>query len=115
MKKLLLILLLTNAVPSCFAIQFTGSSKDSMSESSAADAKGVPDNLSSDDRKLIESARCGNIEFVKKQLAFGANVNAQDAEGGTALMYAAYKGQVDVVKKQLILMLMCKMLLVGQL
>jgi ankyrin repeat protein len=42
---------------------------------------------------LMDAARTGNAEAVKALLAAGADVNAKDADGNTALMAAAKKGR----------------------
>ena len=39
-----------------------------------------------------------NIEGVKKALSEGADVNAEDGAGGTALMYAAREGHTEIVR-----------------
>ena len=39
-----------------------------------------------------------NLKFVKILLGFGADVNAQDAEGSTALIEASIKANLEVVK-----------------
>ena len=48
--------------------------------------------------KLIEAARRGKLAFVKKLLDDGADVNATNYIGQTALMLAAANRHVDVVK-----------------
>ena len=47
---------------------------------------------------LIEAASSGNTEKVQTLLAQGANVNAKDYNGGTALMAAAFSGHTDTVQ-----------------
>ncbi len=47
---------------------------------------------------LIAAAKQGDAEVVKAILAKGANVNAKNSYGATALTYAADKGRLDVVK-----------------
>lgn len=43
--------------------------------------------------KILESAKQGNLDVIKKCLANGANVNAKDKKFGTTpLMYASYGG-----------------------
>jgi ankyrin repeat protein len=46
----------------------------------------------------VESARAGKLEEVQAYLANGGRVDAMDKDGVTALMWAAYSGQFDVVK-----------------
>ena len=46
----------------------------------------------------MTAARTGDIEPVKALLARGADVNAEEADGQTALMWAAAEGHVDVVR-----------------
>jgi len=49
-------------------------------------------------RMLILAARDGNIDFVEELLKFpGINVNIQDHNGNTALMFAARNGHTDIV------------------
>ena len=48
--------------------------------------------------QLIEAAEAGNIENVKKLLKQGAEVDAKDKDGWTAMMWAAADGYLDVVK-----------------
>jgi len=50
------------------------------------------------DQQLIEAAGRGNLEFVKTLLGMGANVNAEDDRGMTALMAAAGQGHVEVAQ-----------------
>ena len=44
------------------------------------------------------AARSGNIDAVKELLARGANPNARERLGQTALMWAAAEGHTDVVR-----------------
>jgi ankyrin repeat protein len=46
---------------------------------------------------LIEAAQAGDTAKVKKLLEQGADVNAKDEYGGTALMWAAGKGHTEMV------------------
>jgi len=50
------------------------------------------------DVRLMEAASNGNLEQVKKFIRSGTNINAQDAQGITALIFAAMAGNLDVVK-----------------
>lgn len=47
---------------------------------------------------LMYASRWGSSGVVKKLLAYGADVNANDRYGFTALMYAAMVGNADSVK-----------------
>ncbi len=47
---------------------------------------------------LFLAAKAGNAEGVEAALMIGADVNAQDDDGRTPLMYACYEGFLDVVK-----------------
>ncbi|WP_050802801.1 ankyrin repeat domain-containing protein [Paenibacillus sp. HGF5] len=49
------------------------------------------------DRQLIESAEQGNKEQVRQLLQFGANIDATDDQGRTAVMAATYRNHVDTV------------------
>ena len=51
------------------------------------------------DRRLIMAAETGNAEKVKRLVEFlGADVNACDRSGNTALMRAAFLGKKEVVQ-----------------
>ncbi|MBQ6112959.1 MAG: ankyrin repeat domain-containing protein [Synergistaceae bacterium] len=47
---------------------------------------------------FIDFCRKGNGQAITKALGFGADVNAKDNKGWTALMEAAYEGHAEVVK-----------------
>jgi len=47
--------------------------------------------------RLIEASKSGDIEKVKRLLAEGADVNARDADGWTALIHASWHGYTPVV------------------
>ena len=47
---------------------------------------------------LIQAAKNGNIELVKSALDNGANVNAKDKRGNTALHFLAHNGHMEVIK-----------------
>jgi ankyrin repeat protein len=47
---------------------------------------------------LLNACKDGNLEKVKQLLEKGADVNAKNKYGGTALMYASYQGHEEIVK-----------------
>lgn len=47
---------------------------------------------------VAAAARTGDIEAVKKELAAGANVNAPEADGTSALLWAAYQSSPELVQ-----------------
>ena len=47
---------------------------------------------------IIQAARDGDLPAVQTLLAEGADINAEDSNGGTALMRASYKGHTEIVK-----------------
>lgn len=47
---------------------------------------------------LINAVRAGNAKQVKKLIKSGADVNAKDDEGKTALMWASMYGHNDMIK-----------------
>jgi uncharacterized protein len=49
-------------------------------------------------QNLVTAARAGDIAAVKSLLASGADVDAQDGEGSTALMFAAMRGDSKMVE-----------------
>ena len=50
------------------------------------------------ERALRSAAHDGNIEAVKRQLAAGANVNAPNTYGWTALYWASSRGHKEIVE-----------------
>ena len=48
--------------------------------------------------ELIDAARKGDINRIKKLLDKGADVNAKDKDGETALMAAALRGHTEIVQ-----------------
>jgi ankyrin repeat protein len=50
------------------------------------------------DPELVLAARAGNLAHVESLLASGADVNARDREGATALMFAALRGDEKLVR-----------------
>ena len=97
MKKILLSLLLAGGVQNSFAMHGGGGAAQSGAASSAS-AHGVSYNLEPDDKALINAARTGNFKAVQALLTNDADINLQDVEGMTALMFAALNGMHDVVK-----------------
>ena len=49
-------------------------------------------------KKLIKNAMSGNLEIVKSLIEQGADVNAKDIDGWTALIRSSKKGYLEVVK-----------------
>jgi ankyrin repeat protein len=49
-------------------------------------------------QELVAAARAGNLGAVESLLASGADVNARDGEGSTALMFAAVRGDAKIVQ-----------------
>jgi len=47
---------------------------------------------------LLNAAKNGNINKAKTLISKGANANAKEKDGGTALMFAAEEGYPDIVK-----------------
>jgi len=50
------------------------------------------------DGMLLDACEDGDLEKVKQLLENGADVNAKDKDGLTALMYASYNGHKEVVE-----------------
>ena len=50
------------------------------------------------DSLLFEAVKSNNLTVVKSLVDRGANVNAVDKDGGTILMWAAGKADLDMVK-----------------
>jgi len=50
------------------------------------------------DRRFIEAAAKGDLEVINFLLVNGADINAVDAKGRTALHFAASSGRVRIVK-----------------
>jgi ankyrin repeat protein len=47
---------------------------------------------------LIDASACGHIEIVQELIKHGADPNAKNNVGYTALMYAAYWGYIKIVR-----------------
>ena len=47
---------------------------------------------------LFEAVKSGNVDRVRQILDAGADVKAQDQDGFTVLMHAAFGGHLDVVR-----------------
>ena len=50
------------------------------------------------DSYLIRASAYGHIDMVKKYIEDGANVNAKDDDGNTALIMASWNGYIEVVR-----------------
>ena len=51
-----------------------------------------------DDLGFIKAAESGNLELVKMFASSGANINARDSFGATALMKACLQEQLELVR-----------------
>ena len=49
-------------------------------------------------QKLIDAAKGNNIKGVREEIKLGADVNAKDKYGDTALILAAWYGYTEVAK-----------------
>ncbi|WP_438456643.1 ankyrin repeat domain-containing protein [Wolbachia endosymbiont of Kerria lacca] len=49
-------------------------------------------------KQLLDAAESGQLNLVKQAIQGGADINAADEHGSTALMLAAIFGYPDVVK-----------------
>jgi ankyrin repeat protein len=49
-------------------------------------------------RSLIEAARLGRLQNVRNFIQAGANINARDINGQTALMYAILEDQLQIIR-----------------
>jgi outer membrane protein assembly factor BamB len=67
-------------------------------QKTGAEPKTVPSSAAEANEDLWAAARTGDAKAVEALLAKGADVNARTRYGATALWFAAYKGQLDVVK-----------------
>ena len=66
-----------------------------LGDPAAADGAGAPEPALQ--RQLMQAARQGELRKVRRLLSHGVNVNGVNANGGTALMYAAVGGHEPVV------------------
>ena len=48
---------------------------------------------------IIEAIKQNNIKLVKELIKVNANVNLQDEDGSSALIWASYNGNIKIVKK----------------
>ena len=48
--------------------------------------------------KLISASKSGNLAGIKEALAAGADINYQDEDGRTALMWASCEERTELVK-----------------
>jgi len=48
---------------------------------------------------LAEAAENNNLEKVKKLIKAGANLDLQDDDGNTALIWASYSNYIEIVKE----------------
>jgi len=51
--------------------------------------------------EIVAAARSGNVTEVERLLKSGADVNAQEADGATALQWAAYRGDAKLAERLL--------------
>jgi len=51
-----------------------------------------------EDKNLLDATRSGNLTLVKDLVAKGANVNAINEDGNTALLIATLKGHGAIVR-----------------
>jgi ankyrin repeat protein len=57
-----------------------------------------PDTMGSDSKSvLMQSAERGDVKMLRALIEAGANVNLRDQGGGTALMWASYRGCIEAV------------------
>ena len=47
---------------------------------------------------LLTASKNGNLEYVKLAIAQGANINAKDEKGSTALHWATYYEHTDIIR-----------------
>ena len=57
-----------------------------------------PDNSSPNNMLLLNAAEDGNTVVIKQLIKYGANINYQDDDGWTALMFASANRNYDVIK-----------------
>ncbi|MBN4075968.1 ankyrin repeat domain-containing protein, partial [Gammaproteobacteria bacterium AH-315-E17] len=57
----------------------------------------VSNNLESINRQLITETRSANLSFVQNLIAQGADINASEVDGSTALLWATYQQNLEMV------------------
>ena len=67
-------------------------------EQPASTETSAPQGLSKLDKDLLDAAKKGDLKGVMDAISRGANVNAKDDHGRTALHYASWCGHIEVVK-----------------
>jgi FOG: Ankyrin repeat len=80
--------------PHIIALNFTDSDNIKDIEETASAGADIPDK----NVQLLEAAQNGNVNYVRSALNHGADVNARNTKGLTALMMASERGNVEVVK-----------------
>ena len=50
---------------------------------------------------LLQAVKANDINVVKNLIDIGADVNAKDSDGNTALNFASFKGHIEIVKELL--------------
>ncbi len=54
--------------------------------------------LTQNEENFLEAAEYGNINKIKELLTLGIDVNIQNEDGYTALIWASYKGYIKIVR-----------------
>ena len=57
--------------------------------------------INNNSKTLIDAARDGKLDIVRKLLIQGVDVNMKGEDGGTALLYAAGGGRIEIVRELL--------------
>lgn len=65
---------------------------------STMSANCIDDNVWKDDEQLFKAASTGDVDLVQVLLDSGATIDAQDAEGRTALHFACDRGHTEAVR-----------------
>lgn len=71
---------------------------DDLFTDSAIEDGDVPEGSLNKENVLTAAIDWGDIEAVRSLIVKGADVNAKDKKGKTAMMYAAEKGHIQIVK-----------------